>query len=74
MLQLSGLYHNSLEAFSCLKVQYVMILKIPITYLRDELKSRVDMAAADGRIISDAEENMFRKVCNTTAWEYASSP
>ena len=24
------------------------------------------MAAADGRIISDAEENMFRKVCNTT--------
>ena len=29
---------------------------------RDELKSRVDMAAADGRIISDAEENMFRKV------------
>ncbi|KAL5266139.1 hypothetical protein ACHWQZ_G006703 [Mnemiopsis leidyi] len=44
-----------------IKAEKFLYMWLSVDCFRDELKSRVDMAAADGRIISDAEENMFRK-------------
>ena len=45
-----------------IKAERYLYMWLSIDCFRDELQNRVDSAARENTIISDAEENMFRKV------------